>query len=49
MFVKWSNELAKIPINEHASTVVWIIANNHDIPHTNVVMKDANLASSLVG
>ena len=38
MFVKWSNELAKIPIDEHASAVVWIITDNHDIPHANVMM-----------
>jgi hypothetical protein len=49
MFVKWSNELAKIPIDEHASAVVRIIADNHDIPYANVAMKDANLASGLVG
>ena len=49
MFVKWSNELAKIPIDEHASAVIRIIADNHDIPYANVAMKDADLASGLVG
>jgi hypothetical protein len=47
--VKRSDELAKIPIDEHASAAVRFIVDNHDIPHANVAMKDADLGNGLVG